>query len=87
MAVTERGATSALGSIVVHENEIVNVSGLSSTSGLGSVSTIAKANVSISGQQATGGLASLLIWSLVDTSQTPNYNEVSTTQTPSWTSL
>jgi hypothetical protein len=57
------------------------------TSGLGSVSTIAKANVSVSGQQATGGVASLLIWSLVDTSQTPNYNEVTTTQTPNWTSL
>ena len=80
-------ATASLGTIVVHENEVVVVSGLSMTSGLGSVSTIGKANVSLTGLQGTAGLGSVLIWSLVDTSQTPNYNEVTTTQTPNWTSL
>ena len=63
------------------------VSGFALTSALGSVSTIGKANVLLTGVQGTTGLGSVLIWSLVDTSQTPNYNEITTTQTPNWTSL
>ena len=32
-------------------------------------------------------LGKLLIWGLVDTSQTPNYSTISTTQSPDWSDV
>jgi hypothetical protein len=40
-----------------------------------------------SGVAGTSALGSVNIWSEVDPSQTPNYQAISTTQTPNWTDI
>jgi hypothetical protein len=50
----------------------------------GTVTTVAKANVYPEGQSAIGSVGTLLVWSRIDESQTPNYNNITDTQTPNW---
>ena len=57
---------------------------MSATSSLGSVTTISKANVSVTGLSATGFVTNVLVWGLVDDTQTPNYANINSTQTPNW---
>jgi hypothetical protein len=47
----------------------------------------AAANVFPTEVNATGTLGNILVWSLIDDSQTPNYSTISTTQTPSWSEV
>jgi hypothetical protein len=84
---TGQGITSALGSVIVHENEVINMPTFAVTSALGSVSTIAKANVIPTGVAATASVATVLIYGEIDTSQTPSYSEIATSQTPNYTTI
>jgi hypothetical protein len=84
---TGQGITSALGSVIVHENEVINMPTFAVTSSLGSVSTIAKANVTPTGVAATASVATVLIYGEIDTSQTPSYSEIATSQTPNYTTI
>ena len=46
--------------------------------------TDAEANVSPTGQSATGSVGSVLVWSLIDDSQTSNFTSINEAQTPNW---
>ena len=79
--------TSAIGSVIVHENEVINLTGQSVTSTLGSVTPRASAEVSIDGVSATFSTGFILVYGEIDTSQTPSYSEVATTQSPNYTTI
>ena len=62
---------------------------------VGSVTILAKGNISITGVEATGSVGGVLVWSLIDDTQTKNYANINTdqsssfaeineTQTPNW---
>ena len=72
--------TSALGTPTLVLVNNISVSGFSTTSDVGSVSVVAKANAQPTGVSATGEVGIILVWSLIDESQTPNYTNVTDTQ-------
>ena len=82
-----RAITSALGSVIVHENEVINMPSFAVTSAIGAVTTVAKANVVPPGQSGTVSLSSVLVYGEIDTSQTPNFSDVTTTQTPNYSDV
>ena len=72
-----------------------NIDGVSASGDIGSVTTISKANVNLVGVSGTGEVGKVLIWSLIDDTQTKNYANINTdqsssfaeineTQTPNW---
>ena len=78
---TGQSGTSALGTPTFVLVNNIPVSGFSTTSDVGSVSVVAKANAQPTGVSATGEVGTfILIWSLIDESQTPNYTNVTNTQ-------
>lgn len=78
---TGQSGTSALGTPTLVLVNNIPVSGFSTTSDVGSVSVVAKANAQPTGVSATGEVGTfILIWSLIDESQTPNYTNVTNTQ-------
>ena len=71
----------------------VQITGQSATGSVGEPSTISKANITPTGVEGTG--LEVLIWSLIDDTQTKNYANINTdqsssfaenneTQTPNW---
>ena len=73
----------------------MQITGQSATGSVGEPLTISKANVSPTGVEGTGSVGSVLIWSLIDDTQTKNYANINTdqsssfaenneTQTPNW---
>jgi len=76
--------TSALGSVGLITVNVIAVTQSAMTSALGSITAVGHANIALTGLYGTGEITNLLIWGLVDDSQTPNYSEVSSTQTPGW---
>ena len=40
--------------------------------------------MSVTGLSATGFVTNVLVWGLVDDTQTPNYANINSTQTPNW---
>ena len=79
--------TSAIGSVIVHENEVINLPSFSLTSGLGTATTTAKANVTPDTFAITTSLGTPLLYGQVDTSQTPSFSDIATSQTPNYTSI
>ena len=81
--------TTALSSVGIISNNILPITLGAATGSITSLTTIADANVSVDNTDvlATGVLGKLLIWSLVDDSQTPNYSTISTTQSPDWSEV
>ncbi len=77
---TGQSGTSALGTPTLVLVNNIPVSGFSTTSDVGSVSVVAKANAQPTGVSATGEVGIILVWSLIDESQTPNYTNVTDTQ-------
>jgi len=77
---TGQSGTSALGTPTLVLVNNISVSGFSTTSDVGSVSVVAKANAQPTGVSATGEVGIILVWSLIDESQTPNYTNVTDTQ-------
>jgi predicted ATP-grasp superfamily ATP-dependent carboligase len=73
----------------------VQITGESATGSVGSPSVISKANVIPTGVEGVGSVGTILIWSLIDDTQTKNYANINTdqsssfaenseTQTPNW---
>jgi hypothetical protein len=87
VSVTGLASTSAIGSVIVYENEVVNLPTFAITSALGTATTVAKANVTPIGLGITSGTGVVLVWGEIDETQTPNYAIISQTQTPSWTEV
>ena len=80
--------TSALGSVTIYENEVINLPSFSISSGLGTVSTVAKATVTITDSLViTNSLGAVLIWGEIDQSQTASYSTIDESQTPSYDSI
>lgn len=79
-----QAGTSALGTISLVTNNNISVTLGTATGSVGSVTINAKANVSITGQSATGNVGKVLVWSMIDESQTSNFDNITETQTPSW---
>lgn len=76
LTVSGFGTTSALGTATTTTVNNVFITGLAGTSALGSVTTVCKANTDIIGLLATGSVNDVLVWGLVDDTQTPNWEEV-----------
>ena len=68
-------------------NNNLAVTGFSGTTSLGNETTIAQAVVLPTGVEGIGQTTIVNIWGLVDDSQTANYVEISTTQTPNWSEV
>ena len=76
LSVSGFSGTSALGTSSIRTVNNVFVDGLAATSSLGTVTTVCKANISPELGQAEGLVGSTRIWSLIDDTQTPNWEEV-----------
>ena len=87
VAVTNVIGTTAVNSVGLITNNILPITLGAITSGLGSVVTTGIANIYPTSVNATGNLGSILVWGLIDDSQTPNYSIISTTQTPNWSEV
>ena len=48
---------------------------------------IGKANFSVVGVQSIGSVGTVLVWSDVDESQSSNFGQTTSTQTPSWSDV
>jgi hypothetical protein len=78
-------AASAIGSATAVTNSNLSVTGVSAASGVGSVQV--NFAFSVDGVSAEGIANNALVWSVIDTSQTSDFSEISTTQTPDWTKI
>ena len=63
------------------------LSGFALTSGLGTITEIAKANVTLVGLEVTNELSTVLIWSMLDDSQSSNFSEITESQTSSFSEI
>jgi len=79
--------TSALGSVTVHENEVINLPSFALTTAVDSVTVVAKANITPIGVSSTFAVGPILVWGEIDTDQTPSYNEINDGQTPSYSAV
>lgn len=52
------------------------VSGVQGTFAVGTVTAIARADIAVTGVETTGQVGSVLVWGLVNTSQTPNWTQI-----------
>jgi hypothetical protein len=70
-------------------------SAVSVSGNVGSITTISKATVTLTGVSCAGEVGGVLVWSLIDDTQTKNYANINTdqsssfaeineTQTPNW---
>jgi hypothetical protein len=85
-SVTGVSATTAVGSAIIITNSVIPVTGVSATGTAGNVFVKCGVTVDVTGVQATGYVNdNLLIWSLIDTNQTPDWTGISDGQTPNWT--
>tara|TARA_R100001126_G_scaffold92653_1_gene62636 strand:- start:263 stop:565 length:303 start_codon:yes stop_codon:yes gene_type:complete len=76
VVVTGVVGTSGLGSVTVLGDTNVTLTGVSATSALGTVITGISTTFTVTGVSATGEVGSPNIWGLVDTAQTPNWQEI-----------
>jgi|TARA_R110000744_G_scaffold298886_1_gene408404 hypothetical protein len=78
--------TSALGTATLITNNNLSVTGFSMTgsTNAGGLVVNSDANVSVQLDSATGATGTILVWSMVDDSQTPNWVAVDDSQTPNW---
>ena len=80
-------ATSAIGSVIVYENEVINLTGFGLTASRGTVTTDAEAKVYPEGLGATLGVGVPFLYDQFSTAQIPNYSSVATSQTPTYTTI
>ena len=84
----ERAITSAIGSVIVFENEVVNLTGFAITSTIGAVAPDAEAVVTLETlDPSIFAVGTLLVYDQISTAQTPNYSNVATSQTPTYTRI
>ena len=84
---TNVAANTAINSVGLITNNILPITLGAATGSVNSVSPSAAANIFPTEVNATGTLGNILVWSLIDDSQTPNYSTILTTQTPSWSEV
>ena len=81
---TGQVGTSALGTATLITNNNLSVTLNTATGSLGTVTTDSEANVAVIGVESIGSVGSVLVWSLIDDTQTKNYANINQTQTPNW---
>tara|TARA_R110000744_G_scaffold26770_1_gene65648 strand:- start:610 stop:1086 length:477 start_codon:yes stop_codon:yes gene_type:complete len=82
---TGQAATSALGSISLVTNNNLSVSGFSAPAQTGVIIPDAEATITLTTLTAmTSSLGLVQVYSLIDSSQSPNYSTITDTQTPTW---
>ena len=79
--------TSALGTITQRSSNTIVLSGFGLTSGLGTITSIAKANVTLVGFEMTSELSTVLVWSMLDDSQSSSFSEITESQTSSFSEI
>jgi len=84
VGVSAVASTLGLGDETLITNNNLSVSGFEVTVSQGSVVTDAQAIIYPVGLEAEGLTKSVQVWSLINTSQTPNYAIISGNQTPDW---
>lgn len=84
VSVTGVVGTTALGSETATGDANIAVTGVAGTSALGTAIGGGGATVTVTGVSATGSVNTVLVWGVIDTSQTPNFSAISTSQTPNW---
>ena len=77
----------AVNSVGLITNNTLPITLGAATGSVNSVSIIAEANVFPTEVNSIGVLGDILVWGLIDTSQTPNYSTISTSQTPNWSEV
>ena len=89
VSVSGNAGTSAVGSVTATGGIGVDVTGVSVSATVGNTTETAGGGISlgVTGVEGTSAVSSVSIWSEVDPSQTPNYQAISTTQTPNWTDI
>ena len=76
--------TSALGTATLITNNNLSVTLNTATGSLGTVTTVSEANVAVIGVQSVGSVGQVLVWSLIDDTQTKNYANINTDQSSSF---
>ena len=89
VSVSGNAGTSAVGSVTATGGIGVAVTGVSGSATVGNTTETAGGGISlgVTGVEGISAVSSVSIWSEVDPSQTPNYQAISTTQTPNWTDI
>ena len=78
-------AASAVGDPTLITNSILSPSGVSAASAIGL--TQINFSFSVEGVSAAGLVNTVLIWDLIDDSQTSGFTEINASQTPTWTQI
>ena len=79
--------TSALGTITQRSSNTIIISGFGLTSGLGTITPVAKANVTLVGIEMISGLSTVLVWSMLDDSQSSSFSEITESQSSSFSEV
>ena len=81
---TGQVGTTALGTISLVTNNNLSISGFSAPASTGVIIPDAEATISITLTSMTSTLGLVQVYSLIDSSQSPNYSTITDTQTPEW---
>jgi len=81
---TGQVGTTALGTISLVTNNNLSISGFSAPASTGVIIPDAEATISITLTSMTSTLGLVQVYSLIDSSQSPNYSTITDTQTPDW---
>jgi hypothetical protein len=74
--VTGVEATAVVASVVVRNINYISTTGIAAAGSVGTVEVDAKANVVVTGVFATGRVGRPLVWSIIDTAQTPDWQPI-----------
>ena len=81
---TGQSATGGVSGVGVNAQAVAVCPSAVGTVGSVSVLVDGEANAFPTGQSATGSVGSVLVWSLIDDSQTSNFTSINEAQTPNW---
>jgi hypothetical protein len=77
----------ASGAAGVTKTAVFNGTVAEVASAVAAFTAIRTVNASVTGVQLYVYIGGVLVWAVIDDSQTPNWQNISTTQTPGWTIL
>ena len=80
ISATGVSATGSVGSVTIGLGSTISATGVTATGSVGSVSLIFSSNISVTGVAATGETQNVLIWGLIDDSQSITYSLVDDSQ-------
>ena len=80
VSATGVSATGSVGSVTIGLGSTISATGITATGSVGSVSLIFSSNISVTGVAATGETQNVLIWGLIDDSQSITYSLVDDSQ-------